>query len=354
MSLRPVHPVLEEAHTLEASWYTDPVQYQRERESLFFKTWQPVGRAEQVSQPGDFFTAELLGEPLVILRDTSGTLRAFYNLCRHRAGAVATGCGRRKTLQCHYHGWTYGLDGSLLKAPEFEGVRQFCPSEYGLRPVRVEALGPFVFVNLDDQAAPLSSVVDDIPQRLAPYQPERKRFAARRDYVIRCNWKVYIDNYLEGYHVPVAHPSLYRELDYANYTVTTSRYFSEQRAPVRPRDGQAAGRMYDAGQEALYFWIFPNWVLNVYPDNLSINIVLPLGLDQTLTIFEWYVDDPSSPTTQEALARTMAFSDEIQQEDIALCEAVQARLGSRAFRPGRYSAARENGLHHFHRLLSSF
>jgi len=176
------------------------------------------------------------------------------------------------------------------------------------------------------------------------------KFSERRDYEIGCNWKVYVDNYLEGYHLPAAHPGLFRELDYAKYRVDTFRYYSSQFAPMRAASGAASDRRYsDPSQGALYFWIFPNLMLNVYPDNMSANIILPLGHDRTLTIFEWFAYPGSSVAPE-----TIAFSDEIQQEDIGICEAVQRGLQSRSYSQGRFSVKRENGVHHFHLLLHEF
>lgn len=350
----PFEPDLSRANTLPAAWYTDPAVLARERDRIFARTWQPVGRVELLQRPGDYVTGEAAGEPLVVVRDGGGELRGFYNVCRHRAGSVAEGCGRRQTLQCSYHGWTYGLDGRLVACPEMDGVRNFDPADYGLKPVRVAAWGPFVFANLDAAAPPLAEVLGAIPGETAPFRPEAYSFAERREYTVACNWKVYVDNYLEGYHVPVAHPGLYRELDYANYRVETFRYYSRQHAPIRPTQGSGANRQYGGGEgQALYYWVFPNWMVNVYPDNLSLNVVIPLAVDRTLTVFEWYLP-PGAATDPDSVSRSIAFSDQIQREDVGLCEAVQRRLGSRAYDRGRFSVRRENGVHHFQGLVAEF
>ena len=325
---------LARARTLPARWYTDPALLEHEKGKTFWRTWQPVGRAEEVLRGGDFFTCELVGEPLVVMRGLDGTLRAFYNVCRHRAAAVASGKGNRRSLQCQYHGWTYGMDGALIAAPEFEGVQGWRKEDVALAPVRVEAWGPFVFVNLDPDAAPLLEILGEIPDQIRRhgFTLDTMRAVERRDYEVGCNWKVYIDNYLEGYHIPIAHPGLYRELDYEAYQVTNFRYFSSQHAPIRPaKEGDVRGRdrrylRSEAESQALYYWIFPNWVLNLYPDNLSINIVLPLGHQRTLTIFEWYFQGPGTGPGWESMQQGIQFSDEIQREDIALCEMVQKGL----------------------------
>lgn len=350
------------AATIPARWYLDPAFLAAEKERIFQRTWQPVGRAEMVARPGDFFTADILGEPLVITRAIDGQLCALSNVCRHRAGPVASGPGNRKSLQCRYHGWTYGLDGKLLTQPEFEGVRNWDPSTICLPKYRVETWGPFVFVNLRDDAPSFNTVMDRIPREVREHEfhVDQMQFVERRDYVVNCNWKVYIDNYLEGYHIPMAHPALYRELEYDEYRVETFRYYSSAHAPIRAaKEGSGAGhdRHYVRNSDesrALYYWIFPNWMINIYPDNLSINIIIPISPDQTLTVFEWYFEKPGTGEGWESMQQTIGFSDQIQREDIAICETVQKGLRSPRYNQGRFSVKRENGVHHFHLLLHEF
>ena len=355
----PFDPDISRASTIPARLYNDPVYLELERERVFAHTWQLVGRAEQVREHGQFFTAEIGNDAIVVLRDGE-TLRAFYNVCLHRAGAVARGCGQRKTLQCFYHGWTYGLDGRLLRAPEMDGVAGFRPDEMRLVPVQVSQWGPLVFVNVDGKAPPLAEVLEDVPQRVASFGCESMRWVTRKEWEIACNWKVYVDNYLEGYHLPVVHPGLHKELDYANYRVEPRRYFSIQHAPLRPvHGGNAAERKYDPTKtdtpEAVYVWLFPNIMLNVYLGQMQTNVVLPMGHDRCKVIFDWYATTPPDDHTTDAeWTKLLAFSDEIQDEDIEICEIVQRNLRSRIYDRGRYSAARENGVHHFHSLLHEF
>ncbi len=346
-------PDLAKATTIPADWYYDPALLAQEKEQIFAKTWQLVGRLEQLKLPGDHFTCSVVDEPLVLTRDSYGKIHAFYNVCRHRAGAVANGAGHRKTLQCMYHGWTYGLDGKLLNTPEFEGVECFDRNEFGLKPVRVDTWGPFIFVCLDDQTPDLHEVLAKIIPETVHMQIEKMGFYKRVDYEINCNWKVYVDNYLEGYHIPIAHPGLFKEIDYNQYLVEPERYYSKQYAPIRAKDESLYRRNLEDGApaQALYYWLFPNLMLNIYPDNVQINIVLPLGPERTVTIFEWYLRDVNRPGVAEDFAKSFAFSDSVQQEDIELCETVQRRLRSRSYTTGRFSVARENGVHHFHGLI---
>jgi choline monooxygenase len=370
MPLRPdIHEQIECAHTLASKFYTDPTILDAEKSRIFRHTWQLVGTLNTpcgelngakrtIADPETFFTADVIGEPVVIVRDKQGTLRAFSNVCRHRAGPIAQGSGCKNVLRCGYHGWTYTLDGRLIGTPDVEGVEFFDRSAMGMVALRLETWEQLIFVNFDQNAEPLPAYLGQIPEQARGFQFEGLQSVERRDYVIECNWKVYVDNYLEGYHIPIAHPGLMREIDYAHYRTDTYRYYSQQFAPIRamkPED--SAGRFYAPGtglQEALYFWIFPNLMLNIYPDNLSTNLIVPLSHDRTLTIFEWFFHDVHSEKVRERIQRAVAFSEEVQQEDIELCRQVQRGLNSSTYDRGRYSVKRENGVHHFHVLLSEF
>jgi choline monooxygenase len=366
-----VHEQIECAHTLASNFYTDSAIFEAEKERIFRRTWQLVGTLNTpcgeangskrtIADPESYFTADVIGEPVVVVRDKEGTLRAFSNVCRHRAGPIAQGSGCKNVLRCGYHGWTYTLDGRLIGTPDVEGVEFFDRSTMGMFPLRLETWEQLIFVNFDRHAEPLSAYLGKIPEQARGFQFEGLQFVERRDYIIDCNWKVYVDNYLEGYHIPIAHPGLMREIDYAQYRTDTYRYYSRQFAPIRAtKPDDVAERFYAPSngsvlQEALYFWIFPNLMLNVYPDNLSTNLIVPLSHDKTLTIFEWFFHDAHSEKVRERIKRAVAFSDEVQQEDIELCRSVQRGLNSATYDRGRYSVKRENGVHHFHMLLSEF
>ena len=364
-----VNAQIECAQTLASRFYTDPAILAIERARIFSRTWQLVGTLSQrcgevngaartIADPESYFTAEVAGEPVIVVRDRLGTLRAVSNVCRHRAGPIALGSGCKNVLRCQYHGWTYTLDGKLIGTPDVEGVEFFDRSAMGMVPLRVETWEQFIFVNFDAAAPALGEFMGQIPQQAAGFEFAGLEFAERRDYVIDCNWKVYVDNYLEGYHIPIAHPGLMKEIDYANYRTDTFRYHSQQFAPIRAmKPGDGGERFYAPGSglpEALYFWIFPNLMLNIYPDNISTNVIVPLSQDKTLTIFEWFFHDAKSPKNRERVERAIAFSDEVQQEDIVLCSNVQKGLHSATYDRGRYSVKRENGVHHFHMLLGEF
>ena len=352
-------PNLARAATIPASWYTDPARLELERKTVFSRTWQFAGSLDALQSPDSYTTVEVCGFPLVLTRDSQGTIRAFYNVCRHRAGVVANGSAQRKTLQCQYHGWVYGLDGCLKNTPEFEGVDNFDKNEYGLVPVRVETWGGLVFVNISGSAPPLIEYLGHIVEETRGLELGAGRLIERREYFVYANWKIYVDNYLEGYHLPIAHPELYREIDYDQYRVDTFLYHSSQHAPIRPTIGDnAANRVYgsagNTNRPAFFYWIFPNFMLNLYPDNIQLNVVSPLAYDKTRIVFEWYARDSDKTDVANAIRNSIDFSERVQQEDTQLCEDVWRNLQTGVYTQGRYSVKRENGVHHFHGLLAEF
>jgi choline monooxygenase len=347
-------PDISSAWSLPSPFYADSSVYSIEQEKIFRRTWQVVGHAGQLVKPGDFFTAELCGEPLLLARDAQGGLRGFYNVCRHRAGPPAEGCGSRKVFRCGYHGWTYALDGSLISAPEVEGVQNFEPGDFALAPVRVEEWFNLILVNLDAGAAPLAATLGEMARQAERFDFRSMKLFERRTYDMKCNWKTYVDNYLEGYHLPSVHPGLNRELDYNAYTVENHNRYVRQFSPIRgAQAGDAAPRRYQEAREDLttdYFWAFPNWMLNCYPDNVSLNIVIPMETEQTRAIFEWYL--PEKDLGSPAAKASVDFSHQIQVEDVAICETVQKNLRSRSYQRGRYSIKQETGVHAFHRMYA--
>ena len=343
-----IDPRLEHASTLPSHLYTDPSVLEMELRGLFGRTWQLVGHTSQVRDPGMYFTTTVGIEPLLIVRGNDDVVRAMSNVCRHRAGPVAKGEGKRPVLQCGYHGWTYDLAGRLRKTPEFDGVADFDRETCALPQYALGEWNGLLFVNLDPAAEPLAEFLGELSADMPPGEYGGFRLLRRKRWELACDWKVYVDNYLEGYHIPIVHPGLFRELDYANYRTETKRSHSIQIAPTR----NAQRIRTTAGENQVrYFWLFPNLMLNVYPDNFSTNLILPLGPGRTVTLFDWYFKDPDEPGA--AIDETVAFSDEIQLEDVEICEAVQRGLRSDTYDRGRFSPQRENGVHHFHMLYAS-
>jgi choline monooxygenase len=343
---------LAEALTLPGSWYTDPAIATLEQQRVFARGWQLVGRVDQVAGPGDFITAVVAGEPIMVVRGKDEVLRAFFNVCRHHAAAVLTqpsGCVDR--LRCPYHGWTYALDGKLKATPEFDGVRNFDREQNGLVPVQVATWAPFVFVSLEDDPPPLASYLAPMIEQLGSRQLENMHFVERREYELACNWKVFVDNYLNGgYHVPFLHKSLNEVLEFKEYTIENFERVCLQSSPVVESQDEVTTSAVRRGR-ALYYWVYPNFMLNSYEGYFDTNLVVPLGIDRMKVIFDFYFTDVRDEV-RELNQQSIAVGERIQDEDHAICESVQRGLSSRAYKAGRLSVRREAGENLFHRLLA--
>jgi choline monooxygenase len=346
---------LPDAYTIPAPWYTDARIAQLELQNVFSRTWQAVGRTAQVEKPGQYVTATVAGEPIVAVRGSDGILRAFYNVCRHHAMTVMNEpCGHAQHMRCPYHGWTYNLEGELRGMTEFEGVCNFDRAQNGLVPVRVEIWESFIFVNLDPHAAPLRDFLGALVGLSKPLNFGGLKFVERRSYIQQCNWKVYVDNFLDGgYHVPHMHKGLNSVLDYTNYTIENVDRCCVQSSPVAvDKSSEASAAATRKGDRAYYFWQYPNFMLNWYEGYLDTNLVIPLGVDRCEVIFDFYFGD-TSEAQMRYIRESMGVSERVQQEDIVICDGVQRGLSSRAYQAGRLSVRREAGEHLFHRLLAA-
>jgi choline monooxygenase len=345
---------LSEASTIPGPWYVDPRIADLEALTVFSNNWQLVGRADQVEKPGQFVTATVAGEPIVAVRGSDGQLRAFYNVCRHHAAKVVTEpCGSASILHCPYHGWNYGLDGSLKGMPEFDGVKNFERQENGLVPVKVETWEAFIFVSLDPQARPLREFLGGLVKRCAPLDLATLHYFDTRVYDIACNWKVFVDNYLDGgYHVPHLHKGLSSVLDYKQYTIENEDRYCLQSSPMVASDEDADTGSTRKGDRAWYFWQYPNFMINCYEGYMDTNLVIPLDVDHCRVLFDFYFADVSE-SRREYNAQSLAVGDRVQSEDLGICEDVQRGLKSRAYGAGRLSVRREAGEQLFHRLLAA-
>ncbi|HEY6362316.1 MAG TPA: aromatic ring-hydroxylating dioxygenase subunit alpha, partial [Vicinamibacterales bacterium] len=332
----------------------DPRVLDLERRTVFARSWQVAGREDQVSDGGHYLSCELAGgEPIVVVRGTDGTTRGFFNVCRHHAAAVVTEPeGAATSFRCPYHGWTYSLDGALKGTPDFAGVCDFDRAANGLVPVETAVLEKWVFARPERGGPALDEFLGaDLIDRLQQLRLGTLSWMQRRRYTLDCNWKVFVDNYLDGgYHVPFLHKGLDSVLDYASYTIENGDRFCLQSSPivsegVEPRTGAVR-----TGARAFYYWIYPNFMINCYGDAMDTNLVVPCGVDRTEVVFDFYFLDVS----EHARARNRAsieVSEQIQGEDVSICTSVQRGLRSRAFTAGRLSVRREAGEHLFHRLL---
>ncbi len=344
---------LSEASTPPSSWYTDPRILELEQKTVLSQSWLLVGRTTQLCKPGHYITCEIGSEPILVVRGNDDILRGFFNVCRHHAAAVVTKCeGRVDNLRCPYHGWTYNLAGELILTPEFAGVANFDRSANGLVPVQVAEWQNWIFAKLEPMSSSLQEFLGkDLIERLERLNLEQLRWFERRHYALNCNWKVFVDNYLDGgYHVPHIHGSLNSVLDYRNYAIETGERFCLQSSPIVTDKGEARTAELRKGDYAFYYWIYPNLMINIYQGVMDTNRVIPCGVDKTEVIFDYYFSDVSESAHERNLA-SIAVSEEIQAEDVAICESVQRGLNSRAYSAGRLSVRREAGEHLFHRLL---
>ena len=347
---------LDQGYTLPATWYTEPGWFAREQAQIFRRAWQYAGLVEQAARPGDFFTCQVGTTPLIVVRDVTGELRAFVNVCRHRASIlVSAEWGHGKTFQCPYHAWTYDLDGGLRAAPGMRDEPGFDRWEFSLVAARVETWGPFIFVNLDPAAGPLAAILGELPALAAAAGAplDRIKRRVRSVYDIAANWKVVVDNYLECYHCPVAHPGFSQLIDVQNYSVTEYEFFSTQGGPLKESQRAGADPLYDTTgvvRDGFYAFLWPNFTLNVYPGqgNTSLNLFLPLGPDRTRAIFDYCFVDEVGGEEERDFVR---FIERVQIEDIALCESVQRGLGSGFFEQGKLMLRQEQALRHFQRLV---
>jgi len=344
---------LERAWTIPAPWYLDARIAELERQGVFGAAWQFVGRTDQVREKGQFFTVEMSGEPLVVVRGQDGELRAFFNVCRHHAAAVVTEpAGSAERFRCPYHGWTYGTDGALKGMVEFEGVCDFDRAKNGLLPVRVETWENFAFIHLDSPGVSLREFLGSAVDLVAPLELTKKlKFFERRRYALNCNWKVYVDNYLDGgYHVPHAHKGLSSVIEYTKYTIKNFERACLQSSPISAEGESQPDVSATRRGRAFYLWIYPNFMINAYEGVMDTNLVVPLGIDRCAVVFDYYFAD-TSVGADARNRESIAVSEKVQDEDTMLCEAVQRGLRSRAYVAGRLSVRREAGEHLFHRLL---
>lgn len=347
--------LLAEASTPPSSWYTDHRILELEHRTVFSHSWQMVGRVDQVREPAEYLTRQIAGEPILIIRGKDDVLRGFFNVCRHHAAAVLTAPqGRTENLRCPYHGWTYDLQGALIHTPEFGGVQNFDRSANGLVPVQIAEWQHWLFAKLEPSGLSLKEHLgSNLLERFEPLNLEQLRWFERRQYSLNCNWKVFVDNYLDGgYHVPHIHGGLNSVLDPGKYNIETGERYCLQSSPILTGSAERQTASVRTGDRALYYWIYPNFMINIYEGVMDTNLVIPLAVDRTEVIFDYYFADVSESARERNLA-SIAVSERIQAEDVAICESVQRGLASRAYNTGRLSVRREAGENLFHGLLYS-
>ncbi len=347
---------IERAPTPPKSWYVEPAFLELERRTVFRRHWQYACPLDLVRAPGSYARVDLLGESLIVARDDAGTLRALHNVCRHHAAELVSGHGTCSEIVCPYHGWTYALDGRLLRTPHMGAMKDFSRTAFSLPSVPVEAWGPLVFVHFGEPRVRLADELAEWRARLDGFGgAEELRHVARRVYPMRCNWKVFVDNYLDGgYHIGHLHHGLASQLELGRYKTECFEHNSIQTCPPAAAAtfrGQDFRERIGAG--AIYAWLHPNFMLNRYGDILDINWIRPLDHERCEVVFDYWFSATEGEEARRFIEASLAASDAVQQEDVGISESVQRGLGSRSYDTGRYAPAVETSMHLFHRLLAA-
>ncbi|MGH3135235.1 MAG: aromatic ring-hydroxylating oxygenase subunit alpha [Gaiellaceae bacterium] len=357
-SIAPFEHALEDGWTLPASWYSDEHVFALERERIFAAAWHYAGPLEWVTDRGCFFAAQVGHVPIAVVRGADRTLRGFVNVCRHRGHVVLAGEGCRETLQCPYHAWTYDLDGTLRKAPRSEREPGFDSGGLSLLPVSVGTWGPFVFVNPDPYAAPLEDALGDMPAIVgrSGLDVDTLRFHSHHEWPVDSNWKIAMENYLECYHCPAAHPGFSKVIDVNpdSYLLSVHETFSSQIGPVRASaldgNGKAAFTPRGAVKQSQFHFLFPMTTVNIAPGipNVSLERWNPDGAKRTVEVTDYYFGPDASKNEIEEL---MAWDNQVGEEDVALVESVQRGLDSGMVPQGRLMAESEKLIADFQRRV---
>lgn len=345
--------------SLRKEAYVDPRWHNVDLEAIIARTWQWVCHVEKLREAGAYVTIDIAGKPIAVVRDREGVLRAFYNVCKHRAHALLSGEGNVSRIMCPYHAWVYKLDGKLVRAPHTENLEDFSTGDICLDEVQVEEFCGFVYVNLDRAAPSLASQTGDLATEIRHWAPDidKLTFGHRLTYDIRSNWKNVVDNFLECYHCPTAHKDFCTLVDMDTYKVTTHGIYSSHMADA----GKSSNSAYDVSNATVkthaVWWLWPNTCLMRYPGRSSMIVlnIIPAGPDRTFETYDFFLE---TPEVTEAEKETIRYLDEVLQvEDIAIVESVQRGMNTPAFTQGRIvndpdgSGKSEHAVHHFHGLV---
>lgn len=352
-------PAPERSYSLHADSYLDPRILEAERVSIFHRSWQFLCHGEKLRDCGDYVATDIQGMSVFAVRDGEGVLRAFYNVCKHRAHELVRGAGRKKLITCPYHAWTYHLDGRLRTARETGDMEDFDKRDFCLTAVRVETFCGLVFINLDPEAAPLKEQSGDLAKEVMAYAPDLDSltFAHRLSYKIKANWKIIVDNFLECYHCPVAHRDFCSLVEMDSYKVTTHGIYSSHMAKAGRTGNTAYGVEGASVTDHAVWYLWPNTTLMRYPGrgNFMVWKFIPVGPDETIEEFDFFLE---SAAPNDAEREAIKYIDEVLQvEDIGLVESVQRGMRTPAFKQGRYvvdksgSGMSEHAVHHFHGLV---
>lgn len=353
-----VHPDISQAETLPATFYKDPQIFEAMKDQVFARSWQWIGD-EKLAELAQFvhpfvLLEHFLDEPMLLVRDADDQLHCLSNVCTHRASLVVNHPGKLRKLQCPYHGRRFKLNGEFEFMPEFKKAQDFPRPCDNLHRFSLNQWGPFLFTSLDPHFD-FSEITKKMNERVGflPLHAFRLDTARSKDYLVHAHWALYCDNYLEGFHIPFVHSDLNDVLDYGTYETVLDEYFNLQigysEDATETFDLPEGHIDYGKNVAAYYYWVFPNMMFNFYPWGLSVNIVRPLAIDRTKVSFLSYVYDESKLHSGAG-----ALLDKVEREDEFVVENVHRGLKSRFYKAGRFSPEREQGVHHFHRLLARF
>ena len=337
---------IKRAKTIPSKWYYSKKLFKLENKMIFSKSWHLVGSESILKNPGDALIREILNQPIIIIKQKNHSLKAFFNVCQHSGGPLLTTNSCVKRLQCKYHGWIYNLNGELKRVREFENVENFDFKDYNLKSIDIKVWQGLIFINFNNKPNNLHSILSEISTRIKPINFSKYTFHSSVSYHIKCNWKTYIDNFLEGYHIPFVHPKLNKILDYKSYTTEIFKNYSLQFAPINS-DISPYDKSNELKNTAYYYTIFPNILLNIAPGRLQTNVINPTSPNSCVVYFDYYFDKVGD----NVIKNDIEFSNEVQLEDIKICEEVQKRLESKGYNKGRISPQSEKGLHHFQSIL---
>ncbi len=353
-----IHRDIKKAETLPTTFYTDQTVFDAVKENIFLSSWQWIGDKNLVKLPQSVFPFVLLDgfltEPMLLTRDENDTINCLTNVCTHRGNLVAIHPGKSKKLTCLYHGRRFDLKGKFEHMPEFKEAESFPRPCDDLHKFPLRQWGPFLFAGLNPKFD-FQQVIDKMNERIGflPLNEFSLNETLSKDFLVHANWALYCDNYLEGFHVPFVHEDLNKVLDYGSYKTETYQYcnlqigYTDEATEVF--DLPEGHIDYGKNVAAYYYWVFPNMMFNFYPWGLSVNIVKPLDINRTKVSFISYVYDPSKLDKGAGSAL-----EKVEREDEFVVEHVQKGVRSSFYKAGRFSPTREQGVHHFHCLLSEF
>ncbi|MBE9178947.1 aromatic ring-hydroxylating dioxygenase subunit alpha [Oculatella sp. LEGE 06141] len=353
---------IEQAQSFPAQMYTSETVYRLEQERIFNKAWLYAGHISQLEQPGSYFTLTLAEQPLVIVMDAEGQLRGFFNVCPHRAGPVAIAQGTCTRLTCQYHAWTFDLHGELKAVPHMESAQNFNWSHYALKPIQVDTWGPFIFVNLDPNGEPLAAQLGKLPDLFQRYNFSKLAKVHSEDYYVDVNWKLYVENSSESYHVAMVHPSLDLFRNIHHIELETQHHSYLEYFPFLPNNEShyltpglfitgLNDRELNGSSVAL---VYPNFVLVVCPNFVLARMIDPQGLSKTHIRFDWLVPDTDAARSPANLTSVVGLYDKVVNEDLQMLATVQQGMRSLSYLPGRLSPLLEVGTHRFQEIIMEY